>query len=186
MYEPFFRVIGFMVDKIRGLLVGRMQPIHDGHMDVIKGILSEVDEVIICVGSAQLSHTLKDPFTAGERIMMINKALTENGIPAASYYIIPVQDVICNSLWVAHVKMLTPPFEVVYSGNPLVQQLFSEANYRVSEPPLFNRETYSGTEVRRRMMNGDDWRSLIPDPVADVIDEINGLSRLKNLSKKGA
>ena len=38
---------------MRGLLVGRMQPIHQGHLDVIKGILEEVDEVIICIGSAR-------------------------------------------------------------------------------------------------------------------------------------
>ena len=86
---------------MRGLLVGRMQPIHQGHLDVIKRILGEVDEVIICIGSAQLSHSIKNPFTAGERTMMINKALTEHGIPASSYYITPVQDISCNSLWVA-------------------------------------------------------------------------------------
>ena len=45
---------------MRGLLVGRMQPVHEGHLEVIKRILEEVDEVIIGIGSAQLSHTLKD------------------------------------------------------------------------------------------------------------------------------
>ena len=174
-----------MVDKMRGLLVGRMQPIHQGHLDVIKRILREVDEVIICIGSAQLSHSIKDPFTAGERTMMINKALTEHGIPASSYYITPVQDISCNSLWVAQVEMLTPPFEVVYSGNSLVQRLFIEAGYKVTEPPLFNREIYSGTEVRRRMLMGEDWESLIPKSVIGVIKEIDGIPRLKHLSKKG-
>ncbi len=173
-----------MVDKVRGLLVGRLQPIHEGHMDVIKRILNEVDEVIIGIGSAQLSHTLKDPFTAGERTMMINKALTEYGIPPSRYYITPIQDVACNSLWVAQVKMLTPPFEVIYSGNSLVQRLFIEAGHKVTTPPLFNRETYSGTEVRRRMLIGDDWKSLIPSSVVEVIEEIDGIHRIRHLSKK--
>ncbi len=170
---------------MRGLLVGRMQPIHKGHLDVIKGILGEVDEVVISIGSAQLSHNLKDPFTAGERTMMITKALTEYGIPAASYYITPIQDIACNSLWVAQVEMLTPPFEVVYSGNSLVQRLFIEAGYRVTEPPLFNREIYSGTEVRRRMLMDEDWESLIPKSVVNVIEEVEGIPRLKHLSKEG-
>ena len=52
--------------------------------------------------------------------MMLTKALTENDITASKYYIIPIQDVACNSIWVAHVKMLTPPFTTVYSGNSLV------------------------------------------------------------------
>ncbi len=173
-----------MVDKVRGLLVGRLQPIHDGHMDVIRRILDEVDEVVIGIGSAQLSHTLKDPFTAGERTMMINKALTENGIPPSKYYITPIQDVTCNSLWVAQVKMLTPPFEVIYSGNSLVQRLFIEAGHKVTTPPLFNREIYSGTEVRRRMLRGDDWKSLVPTSVADVIEEIDGINRIKHISKE--
>lgn len=88
--------------------MGRMQPVHQGHLQVIKRILEEVEEVIIGIGSAQLSHTIKDPFTAGERMMMLSKALAENGIPASNYYIIPVQDIECNSLWVAHMEMLTP------------------------------------------------------------------------------
>ncbi len=169
---------------MRGLLVGRMQPVHDGHLEVIKTILNEVDELIIGIGSAQLSHTLKDPFTAGERVMMLTKALTENGIPASRYYIIPIQDVACNSIWVAHVKMLTPPFKHVYSGNFLVQRLFREGGYEVTVPPLYNRETYSGTEVRRRMLNDENWQSLIPSSVNDVINEIDGINRLKQLSKR--
>ena len=173
-----------MVDKVRGLLVGRMQPIHDGHMDVIRRILDEVDEVVIGIGSAQLSHTLKDPFTAGERTMMINKALTENDIPPSRYYITPIQDVARNSLWVAQVKMLTPPFEVIYSGNPLVQRLFIEAGYKVTTPPLYNRELYSGTEVRKRMLEGDNWKSLLPSSVVEVIREIDGINRIRHISKK--
>ena len=106
-----------MVIAYEGSTRWKMQPVHEGHLEVIKRILEEVDEVIIGIGSAQLSHTLKDPFTAGERVLMLTKALTEKGIPASKYYIIPIQDVACNSIWVAHVKMLTPPFKRVYSGN---------------------------------------------------------------------
>jgi nicotinamide-nucleotide adenylyltransferase len=169
---------------MRGLLVGRMQPVHLGHLQVIKRILEEVDEVIIGVGSAQLSHTIKDPFTAGERVMMLTKALGENKIPASSYYIIPIPDIECNSVWVAHMEMLTPPFNYVYTGNPLVQRLFLEHSYQVTEPPLFNREEYSGTEVRRRMLRGEDWESLVPASVVEVIKEIDGIQRLKHLSRK--
>lgn len=172
-----------MID-LRGLLIGRMQPVHEGHLEVIKTILQEVNEVIIGIGSAQLSHTIKDPFTAGERVMMLTKALSENSIPASKYYIIPVQDIECNSVWTAHIKMLTPPFEHVYSGNPLVQRLFIEDGFQVTVPPLFNRKLYSGTEVRRRMLTGEDWKSLVPGSVVDVIEEIDGVSRIKHLSRR--
>jgi len=161
-----------------------MQPVHNGHMAVIKQILNEVDEIIIGIGSAQASHELKDPFTAGERIVMMSQALAEKDIDPSRYYIIPMQDINFNAIWVSHVKMLTPPFSIVYSGNPLVKQLFNEEGYEVRQPPLYDRKHLSGSEVRKRILNDDDWQELVPKAVVDVINEIYGVERLKNLSVK--
>lgn len=172
------------MEKVRGILIGRMQPVHNGHMQVISKILDEVDEIIIGIGSAQLSHELKDPFTAGERIVMMSQALADVGVDSSRYYIIPMQDINFNAIWVSHVKMLTPPFSIVYSGNPLVKQLFSEEGFEVRQPPLYDRIHLSGTEVRKRILEDNDWQELVPKATADVIAEINGIERIKNLSVK--
>ncbi len=168
---------------MRGLLIGRFQPFHLGHVYVIKEIAKEVDEIIIGIGSAQKSHSLENPFTAGERLMMISRSLYENGIDK-NYYIIPINDIDNNSLWVSHVKSLTPPFNKVYSGNPLVKRLFKEAGKAVATPPLFNRREYSGTEIRRRMLRGEPWEELVPRAVVKVIEEVKGVERLRDLAKK--
>ena len=172
------------MQKVRGILIGRMQPVHNGHMEVIKQILNEVDEIIIGISSAQASHELKDPFTAGERVVMMSQALAEKDIDPSRYYIIPMQDINFNAIWVSHVKMLTPPFNIVYSGNPLVKQLFSEEGYEVRQPPLYDRLHLSGSEVRRRILNDENWQELVPKASVDLIREINGVDRLKNLSVK--
>ncbi|WP_296786662.1 nicotinamide-nucleotide adenylyltransferase [uncultured Methanobrevibacter sp.] len=172
------------MNKVRGILIGRMQPVHNGHMEVIKQILKEVDEIIIGIGSAQLSHELKDPFTAGERIVMMSQALAEKDVDPSRYYIIPMQDINFNAIWPSHVKMLTPPFSIVYSGNPLVKQLFCEEGYEVRQPPLYDRLHLSGSEVRRRILNDENWQELVPQASVDLITEINGVERLKNLSVK--
>lgn len=168
----------------RGLLIGRIQPLHNGHMSVIQDTLNEVDELIIGIGSADQSHTNSNPFTSGERVLMLSKALREYKVDPSRYYIIPLEDIACNSLWVGHVKMLTPPFEKVYSGNSLVKQLFRENKIKVVQPPLFNREEYSGTEVRKRILNDENWEDLVPKSVIEVINEINGVERMQNLNKK--
>ena len=174
------------MEKIRGILIGRMQPVHNGHMEVIKRILNEVDEIIIGIGSAQLSHELKDPFTAGERVVMMNQALAESGVDPSRYYIIPMQDINFNAIWPSHVKMLTPPFNIVYSGNPLVKQLFSEEGYDVRQPPLYDRLHLSGTEVRKRILNDENWQELVPNATVELISEISGVERIKNLAVKEA
>jgi nicotinamide-nucleotide adenylyltransferase len=153
-------------------------------MQVINKILQEVDEVIIGIGSAQLSHEIKDPFTAGERVVMMSQALAEENVDPSRYYIIPMQDINFNAIWASHVKMLTPPFSIVYSGNPLVKQLFSEENFEVKEPPLYSRKTLSGTEVRNRILNDGNWEELVPNATVNLIKEIKGVERIKNLSKK--
>ena len=172
------------MDKVRGILIGRMQPVHNGHMEVIKRILEEVDEIVIGIGSAQLSHEVKDPFTAGERILMMTQALAEIDVDPSRYYIIPMQDINFNAIWASHVKMLTPPFSIVYSGNPLVKQLFAEEGYEVRQPPLYDRIHLSGTEVRRRILEDKNWQELVPKATADLLKEIDGINRLKNLSVK--
>ncbi|WP_292608154.1 nicotinamide-nucleotide adenylyltransferase [Methanobrevibacter sp. UBA188] len=172
------------MDNIRGILIGRMQPVHNGHLQVIDKILEEVDEIIIGIGSAQLSHELKDPFTAGERIVMMSQALAEMNIDPKRYYIIPMEDINFNAIWPSHVKMMTPPFSIVYSGNPLVKQLFAEEGFEVRQPPLYDRLHLSGTEVRRRILKYENWQELVPKATADVLSEINGIERLKNLSEK--
>ena len=172
------------MNEKRGLLIGRMQPVHKGHISVIQETLKEVDELVIGIGSAEKSHTLSNPFTGGERILILTKALREYNIDPSRYYILPLEDIACNSLWVGHVTMLTPPFCRVYSGNSLVQQLFQEANIPYTQPPLFNRTEYSGTEVRRRMLNNDNWEKLVPNSVIKVLKEINGIQRIQKLNQK--
>ena len=93
-------------------------------------------------------------------------------------------DILTNAVWVSHVKMLTPTFGKVYSGNPLVLQLFKEEGYEVIKPPLFNRTELSGTEIRKRMIKNKDWKSLIPSSVVEIINQINGIERIKHLSQK--
>ncbi len=167
----------------RGFFIGRFQPYHLGHHEVLREILREVDEVVIGIGSAQESHTVENPFTAGERVMMVDKALEElkKDIGEKKVYIIPLEDVYRNSLWVSHVVSLCPYFDVVYSNNPLVIRLFKEAGFRVKRTKMFNRMSYQGTEIRRRMICGESWEDLVPKPVVEVIKEIEGVKRLREI-----
>ncbi|MCW3135827.1 MAG: nicotinamide-nucleotide adenylyltransferase [Canidatus Methanoxibalbensis ujae] len=167
--------------EVRALYIGRFQPYHKGHHAVIREIASDVDEVIICIGSAQLSHELDNPFTAGERYLMISKSLRSDGI--LNFYIVPVLDVNWNAVWVSHVESLIPPVDIVYTNNPLIERLFRERGYKVKAPLMFNRKYFSGREVRRRMMTGENWQELVPDSVIEVITEIDGVNRIRDLMR---
>ncbi|KQC04418.1 MAG: nicotinate-nucleotide adenylyltransferase [Methanoculleus sp. SDB] len=163
----------------RGFYIGRFQPYHNGHQSVLTRIADLVDEIVIGVGSAQLSHERDNPFTAGERVLMITRSLADLDCPI---YVIPIEDIQRNALWVSHVRSMTPPFERVYSGNPLVMRLFFEAGVETISPAMYERHTLSGTEIRRRMLGDEDWMHLVPPDVAGVIGEIGGVERLKRIA----
>lgn len=162
------------------LIIGRFQPLHKGHLEVIRKVASECDRMIIGIGSAQYSHSCDNPFTAGERYLMISETLKDEGIGNVS--IVPIEDLNRYSVWVSHVVSMCPPFSKVYSNNSVTRRLFEEGGFEVRDSPLYNRKEFSGTEVRRRMSEGGDWESLVPKAVAKVIKDIDGISRIRELT----
>jgi len=167
----------------RGLFIGRFQPFHRGHLYAVKRILEEVDELIIVVGSAQMSHELDNPFTAGERIEMIRRALDAEGIDRGRYMLIPIPDAPAHTVWVSMVESQTPRFDVVYTNQPLTRRLMLEAGYEVRGIELYERERYEATEIRRRILVGEDWRDLVPEEVYRYLMEIDGVGRIRDLAK---
>jgi len=164
----------------RGFYIGRFQPYHNGHQAVLERVSRVVDEIVIGVGSAQLSHELDNPFTAGERVLMITRSLAALDRPI---YVIPIEDIQRNALWVSHVRSMTPPFDCVFSSNPLVMRLFAEAGHIVHSPNMYERQTHSGTAIRSRMLSGEPWEHLVPEAVVEVIREIDGVGRLRQIAR---
>ena len=165
---------------MRGFYIGRYQPFHDGHRHMVDEIAAEVDELVLGIGSAGDSHTSRNPFTAGERVMMVTKAVESLD---ATTYVVPIEDLDRNSVWVSHVRSMTPRFDVAYSNNPLVVRLFEEAGVEVRQSPMFRRDVLEGAELRDRMVRDDDWERLVPDAVVDVIREINGVDRIRRVAE---
>lgn len=167
----------------RGLYVGRFQPFHLGHLEAIQDVLKEIDELVIVIGSAQYSHNIHNPFTAGERLVMIRHALQEAGVDYSRLWIVPVPDVHLHMLWVSALEGYTPRFNVVYSNEPLTRRLFMEAGYEVKSIRFFQRKVYTSTLVREKMLAGESWTKLVPKSVADYINEIDGVNRLRDLAR---
>jgi nicotinamide-nucleotide adenylyltransferase len=163
-----------------GLFVGRFQPFHIGHLATIKFALKSVDNLVIVVGSAQKSHEPRNPFTAGERISMIKASLDADGeIDTKKILIIPVPDVDVHSLWTRQVDMLVPKYDIVFANDPFTLHLFKEVGTETEEAPLYDRESTSATEIRRRMITGENWQKLMPAPAVRIIEEIKGVDRVR-------
>lgn len=167
---------------VTSLYIGRFQPFHKGHLHAIKYIIAKSDRVIIGIGSALESHTIRNPFTAGERIEMILIAIEESQLPVDNFLLIPIPDAPYHKNWVSIVETLTPKFDLVYSNEPLTRLLFEEAGYEVRSIPLLKRSIYSGEEFRRRVINNEDWSEIVTDAIANYLLNRGLIDRIRLLT----
>jgi nicotinamide-nucleotide adenylyltransferase len=175
----------------RGLMVGRFQPFHNGHLHLSKQILQECNELIIAIGSAQFNYIYKDPFTAGERVLMIHAALMESGIDLAKCYIIPVINDENNARWFGHLRSMVPHFDILYSGNEFVKSLVLEETIRIKKPEFSKKNEYNGTNIRKHLAAAsaattatatvENWKTLVPNAVSKLIEEVDGVNRIRML-----
>ena len=168
---------------MRGLLIGRFQPFHRGHQAVVRALRGARPEetLLLGIGSAQESFTWKNPFTASERYEMLERALASEQL--TGWIALPVPDIQRHALWVSYLESLLPPFQRVYTNNPLTQLLFERARYPVENPTLVDRATLEGAHVRARLAEGSEWSALVAPPVAEYLREIHAPERLQLLAK---
>jgi nicotinamide-nucleotide adenylyltransferase len=167
-----------------GLFVGRFQPFHNGHLAAVKYALEQVEYLYIVIGSAQKSHERDNPFTAGERVMMIKAALNEAGVDASNWMLIPVQDAESHSVWTATLRSTVPRFNKVFSNDTLTIRLLKEEGTEVEPIPYLNRTEYSATNVRTRILERKDWEKLVPPAVARLVRELDGVGRVRSMISK--
>ena len=86
-------------------LIGRYEPLHNGHISNIMQALEVADKIHILLGSSYQPRTIKNPFTFQERQMVITKTLLEMGIKNDRFVISPIKDFSYNdNLWIQGVQ----------------------------------------------------------------------------------
>ena len=167
------------------LFIGRFQPLHHGHIYVIKEILKSNKKIKIGIGSSQLSHTVNDPFTTDERKRFLNTALEKRGISSKSYEIYDIPDIFNAKKWVDHVISIVEETDSVYSNSDWVRELFFNKGIKVEKKINIFKKKFNANNIRNLIIKNDKkWRSLVPKEVVELIEEFNGVNRIKSLYKK--
>jgi nicotinamide-nucleotide adenylyltransferase len=165
----------------RALYVGRFQPFHLGHLKAVEDIVGKSAELVIGIGSAQYGYDPLNPFTGGERLTMIRLALNEAEVNPAKYLIVPIPDLHRPIVWVSWVVSLVGYIDVVFSNEPVTVRAFKEKGYRAESITPYRQELYSGSEIRHRIRENEEWKDLVPKSVASYIESLDGVARIKDL-----
>ncbi len=153
------------------LFVGRFQPFHLGHLNVIKDILKDNGFVVIAIGSSQGRNTDKNPFSFDERKKMIENVLKNEKIK--NFKIIAVPDVFDDKKWISFIKKQAK-IDVVYSMNAWTIRCFKNTGIPVKKHKLYKRSEVSGTNIRKNMRSGSEWKHYVPKAVFSFLKKIRG------------
>ena len=164
------------------VMIGRYQPFHLGHLELVRQVLDENDEIIILIGSSQANFTLKNPFTAGERIWMIRDSLIESKIDLSRVFLVNVIDDENNVKWFSNIKSVSPPFNVLYTGNNFVRTLLKRETIILKKPKLIEGNLLKGSVIRKLILEDNTkWQELVSKSVIKIFKEIDGVERIRNI-----
>ena len=167
-----------------GLFIGRFQPFHPGHLDIIKKILKHNKHIILAIGSAEKNYVPENPLTAGERILIIDETLKAEKIDPAKYTIIPVRNINNYALWVDHLNLYVPPYDKIYTGSSIVKACYEGAQSKHKLVKIKRKRPVSATEIRTSMLEGTtNWESLVPPRTAKLLTKMKIPRRLRQIEK---
>jgi nicotinamide-nucleotide adenylyltransferase len=162
-----------------GLLIGRFQPFHLGHLDAVLFGLSRTENLFICIGSSNKSNESRNPFSAKERREMITSSIEPSMADRIKIFDIP--DVGDHEKWTFEIDKIVPKYDVIFTNDEFTKTLFEKRKISVISVILKDREKFSGTNIRNLITEDKNWRDLVPQGTRNVLDSINAKERLKNL-----
>ena len=164
---------------MNGLLIGRFQPFHLGHLEALQFALSKVDKLWLGLGSSNKPIEKNNPFSADERKKMIFSSISDSLKNKITIYFIP--DLDNHVKWIEKIDTIVPTFDIVFSNDPLTDHLYSKRSVQVMTIPFLKRDQLSGTRIRDLIKSDQKWDDLVPSSTKLILENLNAQSRLKIL-----
>ena len=134
-----------------GIIIGRFQPFHRGHLYLIKQALKQVDSIVIAVGSANINDE-KNPFSFEERKTYIESSLKKHKLLSRIKKVISIDDYPDDDdYWLKQLKKKTGHFGVSFGNNEWVNEILENRRIKVIRFPLYKRYKYEGVKIREEM-----------------------------------
>lgn len=164
---------------MNGLLIGRFQPFHLGHLEALRFALSKVDKLWVGLGSSNKPPQKNNPFSAEERKEMILASIDDSMKEKISIYFIP--DLANHVKWIEQIDTIVPKFDLVFSNDDLTKHLYLKRSVNVNSIPFLKRNQLSGTNIRDLITSDKKWDDLVPDGTKNFLRKIKAKDRLKIL-----
>jgi bifunctional NMN adenylyltransferase/nudix hydrolase len=166
-----------------GIVIGRFQPFHLAHQDLINHALTLSEKVIIILGSARSAPDVKNPFTPAMREEIIRACFPKD---AENLIFRAVRDYPYNDhVWTAEVQNIVNQIveddEKEHEKIAIVGFFKDKSSYYLNLFPQWKFEEFycsdkrnlsiNGTQIREKYFADDQsWKKLVPNTVANYLN----------------
>ena len=164
---------------MNGLLIGRFQPFHLGHLAALRFALPKVDKLWLGLGSSNKPMEKNNPFSVDERKKMILSSIEDSIKNKISIF--PIPDLDDHVKWIQNIDTIVPDYEIIFSNDPMTEHLYSKRNVQVIAIPFLKRDQLSGTRLRDLIKSDQKWDDLVPEGTKLILENLNAKNRLKIL-----
>lgn len=157
-----------MLNITCGYIMGRFNPLHMGHRDLIRRAKAKCTELYILVGSANSPRTIKNPFTYIERRDEILRFLKHEDIKNVT--VLPLNDYkYSDSQWLSDVTSLIETTSNL--GHVTIFGYKKEGNHYLDWFPQYSYEEIDAVHDVSATMIRENWYRTRPKMVADEVME---------------
>ena len=160
------------------VLIGRFQPFHTAHLEIVKRATALADQIVIIVGSSFQPRTYKNPFTFEERKAMIKSATA--GLNIQVHVESNFDTVYNDQAWAVRVQGIVSRYRVLGgAGIGIIGHKKDDSSFyldmfpqwKLEEVPMF--EPLNAKDIRdlylRKHSHQGFIRNVVPAPVYDFL-----------------
>ena len=179
-----------------GFIHGRFQLFHNDHLRYALLAKQQCEKLIVGITSPENASLIREevdphrseaasnPFTYYERFNMVKLALLGAGLKREDFEIVPYPierpEILYN-----YVPLGATSFFTIYDdwGYEKLNRLKSLGYGTVV---LFDtrQKAMCSTEIRQKMVNGDNWKQMVPEAVYQYVVENNLVDKVKQVLQK--
>jgi len=159
------------------VLIGRFQPLHNAHLEIIKRCTALTDQLVIITGSAAQPRTYKNPFTSAEREQMI-KAAT-GGLSMRVYVEENIDTIYNDQAWAVRIQSIVSKYRILGTKTAIIGHKKDDSSFYLDMFPQWGYEDVeeiaplSAVNIRdlyfKRGANMDFIKGVVPRTTFDYL-----------------
>ncbi len=174
------------------MLIGRFQPLHSAHLEIIKRCTALTDQLVVVVGSANQPRTYKNPFTFDERSRMIRAATA--GL-SMRVYVEPNIDTIYNDqAWAVRVQGIHSKYRCLGTKDAIIGHKKDESSFYLDMFPQWEyinveeieplsavniRDLYFKSDVNMKFIKG-----VVPETTFEFLEQFRATPEYEQIIKE--